>query len=133
MSLGTAYQIYDDCLDLFGVEGLAGKTLGSDLAKGKVTLPVLLLLERAAPAERVRIREWLPAWEPSDLPRLKECMDRHQTLSLSIQTAESLLEEARRALGDLPDGVSRESLAGLTRFLAAQLHALAEASRVPVA
>lgn len=133
MALGTAYQIYDDCLDIFGVEGSAGKTLGSDLAKGKVTLPVLLLLERADAAERGRIREWLPAWEPSDLPRLRESMDRHQTLQSSIQTAESLLEEARQALGGLPESPSRESLAGLTRFLAAQLQTLSEASRVPAA
>src|SRR6185436_9892289 len=46
MALGTAYQIFDDCLDLFGSEDSAGKSLGTDLAKGKVTLPLLVLLER---------------------------------------------------------------------------------------
>src|SRR5436190_1542954 len=46
MALGTAYQIYDDCLDVFGTEGAAGKSLGTDLAKGKVTLPLIVLLER---------------------------------------------------------------------------------------
>src|SRR5688572_26215354 len=50
MALGTAYQIYDDCLDIFGSEGRAGKSLGTDLLKGKVTLPVLVLLERREPA-----------------------------------------------------------------------------------
>ena len=34
---GTAYQVYDDCLDLFGTEAAAGKSLGTDLAKGKLT------------------------------------------------------------------------------------------------
>src|SRR6185295_7285565 len=34
---GTAYQIYDDCLDLFGSEASVGKSLGTDLAKGKLT------------------------------------------------------------------------------------------------
>ncbi len=42
--LGIAYQIYDDCLDLVGDEVQAGKTLGTDLRKGKFTLPVLLML-----------------------------------------------------------------------------------------
>src|SRR5215469_18184642 len=46
-ALGTAYQIYDDCLDLFGSEAAAGKSLGTDLAKGKLTLPVLRFWRRA--------------------------------------------------------------------------------------
>ena len=45
MALGTAYQIYDDCMDLFGTEDSAGKSLGTDLAKGKLTLPMLVVLE----------------------------------------------------------------------------------------
>ncbi len=36
---GTAYQLADDILDLSGVEAEAGKTLGSDMARGKFTLP----------------------------------------------------------------------------------------------
>ena len=47
LAFGTAYQVYDDCVDLFGSEAAAGKSLGTDLAKGKLTLPVLLLWERA--------------------------------------------------------------------------------------
>lgn len=43
--VGTAYQIYDDLLDLAGSEDETGKTLGTDLQKGKFTLPVLLLLQ----------------------------------------------------------------------------------------
>ena len=46
-AFGTAYQVYDDCVDLFGSEATAGKSLGTDLAKGKLTWPVLLAWERA--------------------------------------------------------------------------------------
>ena len=42
-AFGTAYQVYDDCVDLFGSEAAAGKSLGTDLAKGKLTVPVLAL------------------------------------------------------------------------------------------
>ncbi len=52
LAIGTAYQIFDDCVDLFGSEAVAGKSLGTDLAKGKLTLPILLLLERADEADR---------------------------------------------------------------------------------
>src|SRR5829696_6145492 len=52
LRLGTAYQIYDDVVDLAGDEAKAGKSLGSDLRKGKLTLPVLYLLQNADVAER---------------------------------------------------------------------------------
>jgi octaprenyl-diphosphate synthase len=44
--LGAAYQIYDDLADFFGDEHRIGKTLGTDLASGKLTLPLLVLLDR---------------------------------------------------------------------------------------
>src|SRR5439155_12549023 len=57
LALGTAYQIYDDCLDLFGSEASFGKSLGTDLATGKLTLPVLVALEPANVCDRARCRE----------------------------------------------------------------------------
>src|SRR5262245_62321396 len=50
--IGTAYQIYDDCVDLAGSESVTGKTLGTDLRKGKFTLPVLIFLGSASEFER---------------------------------------------------------------------------------
>src|SRR5262249_7180797 len=62
LAFGTAYQLYDDCVDLFGSEMSAGKSLGTDLAKGKLTLPVLLLWERADEAERRQLQELVQQW-----------------------------------------------------------------------
>jgi len=44
--LGLAFQITDDCLDLVGTEDEVGKSLGTDLEGGKMTLPLILLRER---------------------------------------------------------------------------------------
>ena len=55
-SLGLAYQIYDDLADFFGTELRIGKTLGTDLESGKLTLPLLELharLDATAQAELV--------------------------------------------------------------------------------
>jgi octaprenyl-diphosphate synthase len=54
VQIGTAYQIYDDCVDLAGSESVTGKTLGTDLRKGKFTLPVLIFLRSASDFERER-------------------------------------------------------------------------------
>jgi octaprenyl-diphosphate synthase len=50
--LGIAYQIYDDLADYFGDEAKIGKTLGTDLVSGKLTLPLIILAERLSPSER---------------------------------------------------------------------------------
>ena len=47
--LGVAFQIADDVLDLLGDEATVGKSLGTDLLKQKATLPLIRLLDVAAP------------------------------------------------------------------------------------
>ena len=59
--LGVAYQLYDDLADAFGREEDFGKTLGTDLAHGKVTLPVLTLFSHLEEAEAQRLLSSLRA------------------------------------------------------------------------
>ena len=53
-SLGLAFQIVDDVLDFFGDEKLTGKSLGSDLKSGVITLPVIRALKVSDEAETLR-------------------------------------------------------------------------------
>ncbi|MGH8021362.1 MAG: polyprenyl synthetase family protein [Opitutaceae bacterium] len=66
-SLGTAYQMYDDMADFFGTEAKLGKTLGTDLASGKATLPLLLLLEKLPPDEAEVLQAELRAHDAGNL------------------------------------------------------------------
>lgn len=50
--LGVAFQIQDDVLDLTGEEEIVGKTLGKDLEKGKLTLPLINHLASVSGKER---------------------------------------------------------------------------------
>jgi octaprenyl-diphosphate synthase len=45
MNLGTAFQLVDDLLDFTSDEGSLGKAAGADLLEGKVTLPIIYLLQ----------------------------------------------------------------------------------------
>lgn len=67
--LGIAYQIYDDLVDFFGEEQRIGKTLGTDLASGKLTLPLLVLLERLPAGEATGLAEEIAGQCPPQLPR----------------------------------------------------------------
>lgn len=67
--LGIAYQIYDDLADFFGDEKNIGKTLGTDLASGKLTLPLFTLLDRLPKEERAALLDEIQGRRPHDLSR----------------------------------------------------------------
>lgn len=124
MALGTAYQVYDDCLDLFGSEISVGKSLGSDLANGKLTLPVLIALERGTVADQVQLREYIQQWEPRFLPRVLELLERCEAPGLSQDIIHDYLEAARQSLKPISESSSRSALLGLAAFLEQQTECL---------
>jgi octaprenyl-diphosphate synthase len=124
MALGTAYQVYDDCVDLFGSETAAGKSLGTDLAKGKLTLPVLLLWERADAADRARAREVVEFWQTGSMEKMLALLAKYGTLDASIKEILEYLEKARQFLRALPASDGHASLLALTDYLARQTRSL---------
>jgi octaprenyl-diphosphate synthase len=120
LAFGTAYQLYDDCVDLFGSETVAGKSLGTDLAKGKLTLPVLLLWERADAADRTRLKNLVLDWQPGFLKPVAELLAKHDTLNPSLEVIHQYLRKAQRQLQLLPGSHAKSGLYGLTEYLARQ-------------
>jgi octaprenyl-diphosphate synthase len=124
VALGTAYQLYDDCLDVLGSEATTGKTLGADLAKGKMTLPIILVRDRAGVEDQDRLRHWLANWEPAFLAGVIELMVKYESFAEARAVIQQYLVAAREALMALPPGQGRSGLAGLTECLAEQTEAL---------
>ncbi|MBX3372790.1 MAG: polyprenyl synthetase family protein [Phycisphaeraceae bacterium] len=104
MLLGIAFQIQDDLLDLYGDESRVGKSLGRDLGKRKLTLPVIRGLTGATPAIRA---EALEAIERGDEVSLRRILDTAGAANAARATAQSLVAEARSALSTLEDGPVR--------------------------
>jgi octaprenyl-diphosphate synthase len=123
-AFGIAYQVYDDCVDLFGTEASAGKSLGTDLAKGKLTWPVLLAWDRASAADRARLERLVENWQPENLAPVNKLLVRYETFEPSQRVITRYLEQARRALRALPESSGRAGLSGLADFLAQQTEAL---------
>jgi octaprenyl-diphosphate synthase len=124
-AFGTAYQVYDDCVDLFGSESAAGKSLGTDLAKGKLTWPVLLAWERANTRDRVHLESLIQEWQPKNLGGVNELLVKYETFGPSLDVIAKYLEQARGALRVLPETDGRAGLFKLADFLAQQTGALA--------
>ncbi len=121
--LGMAFQIIDDCLDVVGDERVVGKSLGTDLETGKLTLPVIRLA-RSLPPERVeRLREVLFG-EVNGSRR--ECLtmefDLDEAVASARYEAKALALEARELIQQFPDVPARHSLGGLCEFVIARSH-----------
>lgn len=115
--IGTAYQIYDDCLDLIGNEPQAGKTLGTDLEKGKLTLPILNLLEAATGKQRDKLGRILLQKGECDVSALANIADYEGALERAVRSARDLLEEARADLIALDGNPYAEAMRQVTFFL----------------
>jgi len=124
-AVGTAYQVYDDCVDLFGTEAEAGKSLGTDLAKGKLTWPLLLAWERADAKDRASLENAIKKWQPENFPMVNKLLAKYETFEPSVREIEKFLEQARKALRVLPASPGRTGLSQLTDYLAQQTSALA--------
>lgn len=96
--LGIAYQIYDDLVDFLGEEQQIGKTLGTDLATGKLTLPLMLLLEKVSAAEREAIVSSFHSGQSPSLAASRQRMHELGVVVGVLQAIESELMVATEAL-----------------------------------
>jgi octaprenyl-diphosphate synthase len=116
--LGVAFQIADDLLDLYGEEVATGKTLGTDLEKQKLTLPVIHLLRTAGPAESERIRRLISSASSIETrSTLRPLLESSGALDYAWRRARGFIESARSELEILPPSVARDTLAGLTQLV----------------
>ena len=93
-SIGVAFQIRDDLLDLLGNQQLLGKPAGIDLEKGKLTLPVLLMLSKN-PELRPKVRD---AISNNNLNQLR-------SLLVSAGSIEDALEVVGRLVGEAIESI----------------------------
>lgn len=111
--IGTAYQIYDDCLDIAGTESETGKTLGTDLRKGKLTLPVLTLLQSASVFERERCCALVLEGKLEEVTALLQNSPADGALGAAIETAAEFIRDAQAEIGMLASNRYVDSLFGL--------------------
>jgi octaprenyl-diphosphate synthase len=122
--LGVAYQIYDDLVDYFGDETSSGKTLGTDLASGKVTLPLFALLDRLSAGEAESLRQEIGGHHPPQLELRLAQMTELGVLA-DVETAVVMeLAAARAALAEWSGEPATVHLLGLGNLLTTQVAGL---------
>jgi len=117
-NMGLAFQIIDDCLDLTGEQEIVGKSVGTDVEDGKITLPVLFVYQRADERTRAAMRD---AYTRPGLVDRRAALRAACDLSLGLELAQAragaLVEEARAELARLADSGARRSLDAAFSFV----------------
>lgn len=110
LKLGTAFQVYDDWLDVWGNQDHAGKTLGTDLGSFKPTLPALRALNSMANEDRLRLVNSLNQGNEDALVELQHAIAASDASNFTLAYAKRLIAEAMEQLDALPESEAAVSL-----------------------
>jgi octaprenyl-diphosphate synthase len=118
MNLGTAFQLVDDLLDFTGSEASLGKPAGADLLEGKVSLPLIFLLQRA-PEWRGGVQRVIAEANYNNVSResLLRALETSGALGLAQERAIEYAEAARGALDGLNDSPYAHALSAIPSYI----------------
>ena len=121
-SLGMAFQITDDVLDLVGDEDEFGKTLGRDLLEGMPTLPMIYAVaERDGHGGELEERILAPAKTEADVRALLRDIRDSSGPERARQRALAFHDAAIRALDRLPARPERDALRSAADFVVSRV------------
>ncbi len=117
MNLGIAFQLIDDLLDFTSTEDVLGKPAGADLIEGKVSLPLIFLLQRE-PELRHDIQTVINDGGYTNVSResLLNALERNSALALANERAMEYAEAARTALDSLNDSIHLDALRAIPAY-----------------
>ncbi|RMG04318.1 MAG: polyprenyl synthetase family protein [Nitrospirae bacterium] len=119
MKTGMVFQMADDVLDYMADQDTFGKQLGKDLSEGKITVPLIKLLQVCTDAEREEVKRIITGRgveNGKSLSILDDLFGKYSILEKSLAHARGLLDEAVSELSVFPDSPERDALIGLAEY-----------------
>ena len=119
-TIGVAFQIQDDILNLVGEEFQKGKGVGEDIHEGKRTIMVLHCLKNSNPVDRNRLLEILNA-HPEDEKTIREAIvliEKTGSVGYARKKADELVKDAwKKVENTLPPSQAKKTLKDFADYL----------------
>ena len=117
-NLGLTFQIADDTLDYNSELKLFGKKIGKDFYEGKVTLPIILLFQKASNEEKVKLKDIFlkDNRDENDLNYILSLIKRYDVIKACYQKAQHYINLASSSLSVFNDCEEKNILENLTSF-----------------
>lgn len=115
-SLGMAFQIVDDCLDLVGDTESLGKTAGLDIYKNDVTLPLLYLFRDLGETDRQVLLSGRSNSSGDLFGRIKQLSQDKKSVEKAMDRAREFVRDGLEGLSGLKDSPYKESLSQLAAY-----------------
>ena len=117
-NLGLTFQIADDTLDYNSELKIFGKKIGNDFYEGKITLPIILLYQKATKDERFELREIFKKQERNEieLKKVLTLIKKYNIISDCYKKAEYFINHSSNALSVFENSREKDILQNLTSF-----------------
>ena len=117
-NLGLTFQIADDSLDYNSELNLFGKKIGNDFFEGKITLPIILLYQKANDAEKIKIKEFFTKKnrDEKNFKVILELIKKYNIISQCYKKAEHFIDLASNSLSIFDNSDEKRILEKLTSF-----------------
>ena len=119
-NLGMTFQIVDDLLDFTGTTAAVGKPIGSDLREGKVTLPLIHMLQQdrsGASSQIVRDIIASRTVVPEQWTELLHALEEHESIDYAYRRAVEYAERAKTPIYAFPPSSERDALLALPDYV----------------
>jgi octaprenyl-diphosphate synthase len=121
-TVGLAFQIVDDVLDLTATEEVLGKPVASDLREGKATLAVIHSIDHGTAADRQAIQRVLDdrSFERVSRDKIQAILVRNGSVEYAMSVADRYAEQSRQALAPIADSEFKRALLWVPDFVVAR-------------
>ena len=118
-AIGMAFQIQDDILD-YSRSAQTGKPKNNDLREGKITLPLIEVLEKCSPAEKLQLLDKLSQCKDDDsaVDFLQGVVEATGGLAMAARTMQTYIDRATAILANYADSPYRTALVNLCAYIA---------------